>query len=67
MLSRTGIHLLNESGAKCLHSLNGLVLNFLADLQLLSKSALLIFIYEAYFSTEFGSTIDAKIPVFLNL
>lgn len=58
MLSKTGIHLLKESGGRCLHNLNGFVLNFLAFLQLLSKSDLPIFMYETNFKTELGNTIE---------
>lgn len=55
---KTGIHLLKLSGASCLQSLKGFVLYFFEDRHPLSKSDLVIFMYEANFSTEFGSTME---------
>lgn len=67
MFYRAGIHLLKESGDKCLHKRNGLVLYFNQFRQFESNYGLLIFMYEANFNIELGKTIEVMKPVSLNL
>ena len=61
------MYLLKLSGGRVGHSGNASLLYFYAEFQLSRYSALLIFMYDANFRTEFGNTMEVRIYEVWNL